>query len=686
MKLIKANLLSDVTGSYDQTKTTIQGNASQKTFSGNDYLGPPLTKFVDVFTDTGGLVTPAGAVFKSNNDRIFILGTTAAGVGRIALYNYDSLSGVSTYVGILAYNLPNTAATTHTIRGFKVIDTGTTGWKIFITTTASVTINGGTFLLNKIDLVDFVPVPITPVSFASGNDQKAVYFLQETSQVGVNHLNISSAGSIYQPTTNYLYIQNGISATYQFYIYDTSIAPTYSNVSSLVIDSATDTVTDVGHTYNNNDPILLSNLSGGAGLVNNTVYFVRNPTATTYQLSGTSGGVIINITTNGTATIGRAFGTTVSNFVHKTGNLPALVGTLLLTDSADFAIPAHTANAGFDCAFFATSSNLYLGKLSELTPGTTSWSSLLTSNILGTTNQFTAPTATFASWSNTLDSVFYVTNVSKFIQKKIVNNSVEHIFGELNTTYYEGFSLPEATSVGLVTIGGLTMSNGVMIVTGTTVGQRGFFTADLRSDSSYDYSYVITPVLDTPNSLLEITTSVETFFDVTGNIKIQYRDSGFGSLSGGWIDLPSFANLNLYAIGNQIQFKILFNMQSEESSSPAQVCELYIGTTEESEISDNWEFSDDFSDNGSPSRICFRLKKAYSSTVPTLYFRAFDLSNSPVVATQNTVTNSANFEYSTDNGTIWNPLGTITNTVGTLLRYTFSSPPGVDVRPGIRES
>jgi hypothetical protein len=44
------------------------------------------------------------------------------------------------------------------------------------------------------------------------------------------------------------------------------------------------------------------------------------------------------------------------------------------------------------------------------------------------------------------------------------------------------------------------------------------------------------------------------------------------------------------------------------------------------------------------------------------------------------------FEYSTNNGTTWNPLGTIPNTVGTLVRYTFTSPPGVDIRPGLKES
>jgi hypothetical protein len=116
---------------------------------------------------------------------------------------------------------------------------------------------------------------------------------------------------------------------------------------------------------------------------------------------------------------------------------------------------------------------------------------------------------------------------------------------------------------------------------------------------------------------------------------------------------------------------------------PAQLTEFFLGIQSNNEISDNWEFSDDFSDNNVPSRTAFRLKKAYATSVPTLYYRAYDL-NGTLLVNHNTVANASNFQYSTDNGTTWLPLGTIPNTVGTLVRYTFTSPPGVDVRPSLR--
>jgi hypothetical protein len=196
----------------------------------------------------------------------------------------------------------------------------------------------------------------------------------------------------------------------------------------------------------------------------------------------------------------------------------------------------------------------------------------------------------------------------------------------------------------------------------------------------------VTKVLNNQNSKLRFYTTYEQLYADTGNIKLQYRTSGFGSISGGWIDIDAFEDLEPLIIGsNQIQFKMLFYIQSEGSSSPAQVNELLVGTDANNGISDNWEFSDDYSDNGVPSRTAFRLKIAYSSTVPTLYYRAYDLSDALLI-NNNTITNAANFEYSTDGGTVWNPLGTIPNTVGTLVRYSFTSPPGVDIRPGLKES
>jgi len=692
MKYIKADLLNDVVGSYDQTKTTIQGRVYSKTVDSQTVLGAPLSKFIDVFTDTAQ--TPA-QVYCTDDGRLFVLGAAVNGTSYdtlpILLYDFDFSTGAHSYVGRIDIQLPNLAATVHTIRAFKVIDTGTTNWKIFVATTATVTINGGLFLANKIDKADFIPIGHPTIPMATSSDAKAVYFLQDPSNIGVGQLNIASVGAVLDEASNRIYVHNGVSATHQYYVYSTNTAPTWTT-NAITGTEATNTINDAGHTFVNGTPVIFSALTGGAGLVTGLPYFVVGAVAgVSYQLSLTSGGAAINFTTDISAgTIGRAWGTTGSNWVHKTGNLPALTGTLLSNDSEDRAVPvAAPLNGGVlngnTCAFLSTTTNFYLGLLSELTSGAVTWPSLTTSNILGSTNLITAPTNAFASWSNILDAGTYVTNTSKFITKQVVNNVIQSITGELNNQYYETISV-DTVNLGMVTVIGIDNASGWLFAAGNTVGQRGILAVDFTSDSFYGTSYIVTKVLNNPNSTLKFITSWEKLADSTGNIKVQYRTSGFGSITGGWIDLDNYADLTASVItSNQIQFKILFNVQSEGSSTPAQINELLIGVDANNGISDNWEFSDDFSDNGSPSRTAFRLKLAYSSAVPTLYYRAYDLSDALLV-NHNTVTNASNFEYSTDNGISWLPLGTIPNTVGTLVRYSFTSPPGVNIRPGLKES
>lgn len=694
MKYIKADLTSDVVSSYNQTKTTVQGRAALRTVSGTQVVAPPLVKWVDVATDTA--VVTYGGLHITENGRMFVLGSETGGVTQLLLYEIDFPNGTTSYIGRIDFRTADVAATTTVFRSIKAIDTGTTGWKVFISTTGSVLINGGTYLLNKIDRSDFVPVGFPTINFATTNDQKAVYFLQDPANIGVNQLQTATAGSILDKPNNRLYVHNGVSATHQFYLYDTSIAPTYSTSAVSVSVASPGVVSHAGHAFLANDPVVFTAGTLPTGLTVGTTYFVRNPVAgVSYELSATSGGASINTTGSPSvgAFIGRAFGTTGSNFIHKTGNLPALTGTLIILDSEDYAVPvAAPVNGGVlngnPCAFFSTSSNLYLGLLSELTSGAVVWPSLTTSNILGTSTEITAPTLTQATWSNSLDNAFYITNTSRFIGKQVVNNIIGYKFGYVSNDYLETLS-PTAPFFGMITIVGLDIENGYMGILGSTVGQRGILLVDLRSNDTFDYSYVVTKVLDTENSALRFLSGFQILQEKTGPLRLQYRTSGFGSISGGWTDINYLSDISAVAASNQIQFKILFRMLSNStvvgSINPAQINELILGLESNNNISDNWEYSRDDSSSGSPTRCAFRLKKAYASSVPTMYFRSYDLSNSLIV-NHNTVTNAALFEYSTDGGTNWNSLGVIPNTVGTLIRYTFTVAPGVDFRPSLRES
>lgn len=688
MKSEYLDLVDDVVSAYDQTKTTIQGRVSSKTINSQTVLGPPLTEFLDVFTDSG--VTPSGVIRISPNvtanvARVFVLGAETAGLTPLLLYNFNLVTGANNYVGRIDFRTADTAATTTTFRMLKVDDVGTTGWKIYVATTGSVLINGGPYLLNNIDLADFVPIGFPSIPFATGNNQKAVYFLQDPANIGAGRLNTATAGGALDKANNRLYIHNGIAATHQYYVFDTSVSPTYTTAAVTGV-AATDIISDTGHTFVNNDPVVFTTLTGGAGLTVGTTYFVVGSVAgVSYQLSATSGGAAINFTTDiSAATIGRAFGTSSALFLHKTGNLPALTGTLLLNNAENKITPAHGTNSGQNCISFATSTNLYVGQTADLTSGAVSWPTLATSNILGAVNETTAPTAAGSGFDGTMDRFYYITNTASFYYKQLVNNMIDLKAGFLNTEYYEGLT-PTVFSFGTVAIVGSDAEHGFQAFSGSTVGQRGVFLHDIRSNSYFDYSYIVTKVFDFSQKTIQYISTLEQLFDYTASMVFYYRTSGFGSISGGWTQI-NIAEIPSISPASQIQFKIAFNPADDAGTNASQIHELAMVTESINELSDNWQVSKDLSSTGATHKVVYYLAKAYASSVPTLYTRAYQQGTTTSVGSNNTSANPGQYRYSTNGGSSWNNLGTIPNTVGTLVEWTINPSPTVDYLPSIRES
>lgn len=783
MKLLDTELLASVGGTYDQTRTTIQGNIENKTFNGVPVLGSPATKFIDVVTDSG--IQPNGFSFCTTNNRLFIIGAAIGAVAGTAqqhpilLYNFNLTTGASSYVGRIVVQLPISGTTAHAFRSIKVIDNpGTTGWKIYLTTLQTF-LQSGQFLVNNVDQADFVqgasPPPIS-YPIAAGTNQKAVYHLGQTSpsnnQTGVptlgtpvvftipshgflngdqvfissqtgpawtastfavntryfvvnaglntfqlsatfggvaiaaaagptsvviNQLNteIEPAGAVLDFAANRLYTHTGLAAAHQYFVRDTSVNPTYLADSGVTITAAAPgKVQIIGHGYKVNDPVMILSGSVPGGLALATVYFVTNPTANDFELSATAGGVGITTSTAGLVTIGRAWGYTNSGWLHRTSILPALTGVILLTDSENQATPVDapvngaTLN-GNSCAFFATTTNMYLGLLSELTSGTTTWPSLTTSNYAGTLGQYVIPVAINASWSNSIDQAIVALNTVKFLTKKVINNQVDTVFGQMGIRQYEAVNPQQVEMEFLAVPQGFSNQFGWLFAVGptsATQAQRGVIAMDLKSDISCSTSYIVTKVLSfVPTTTIKRLKATVENEDPGSQLEVFYRTSGFGSISGGWtvIDPDDIQSLGSVS---QIQFKLGVKVQCIGKSTPLQISSFAVGYDTLEEMSDNWEYSYDDSSVGSPTRCGFRLKATYAAAIPsTLTFRAFDLSNTQLVS-QSITSNPGNFQYSTDNGSTWLSLGVVPNVVGTLIRYTFTSPPGVDIRPSLRDS
>jgi hypothetical protein len=592
---------------YDQTKTSYIGNITTKTIAGKTVVGAPIVKYRNSVLSSEA-ITPVEIVITSNN-RVFVIAAENVSLATIGLYNLSPANGELTYVGKINIQLPEPPSTTYAYRGFRVVDNGTTGWKIFLLVTANVAAHPGLYVADNLALADFVSVPPTiPTATAPG--QKAVYRYDLPGPLVI----ADGTGLSLDVANNRAYLHRGVSATHSFVVFDYNA-----------------TITTVG-----------------------------------------------------------SLGQTANAFLFSTGNFPPLSGILLLTNSEEYTVPGTGPNAGQPCIFFCTTTTMYRGRVSEITNGATTWPSLEIANNLGVLNQEAGVVTTVrATYSDAIDRAILLTASSSFpttvAVKRFEDNQRDLLCAIEAADNAENLVTDMYKFKFAAVPVGFDSRQGYLAAIAATTGQRGIYTASLDADDQYDLTHIISPVIDIQNKIVVRFTAGFVRPDLASPVCVYYRTSGFGSASGGWIMLSD--DLDFGAISSptgQIQIKIGFKIFQNESTNGLQLYSAGLVVFDKNSISDNWEYTHDDSSTGNPSIVAFRLKKAYSTAVPRLFFRATDLSDAQIVQ-DDTVNDAARFQYSTDGGVNWLSLGTIPNTVGTLLRYTFATALGVDIRPSIRE-
>ena len=723
MRSYPAGLLTSVTGAYDKTKTTIQGRVFQKVISGQSVVGPPLTSFVD--TQTVAALSPSLTYFNPNTNRLFVI-STATSSPTVVLYTFNAATGAYAFVGKIVMTLANAAATTHVFRGLKVDDSNTANIKIFLSTTASVLINGGTYMGYGIALADFTPGGTT-IWAPIANGAKGCYFLQDSTAMGVAHVATSSWGcalpfmSANGGVNTKVYQINGTLALPVVYAWDYSATPQVSGISTGISSQTTlwagtapsayfNAGASVMGVFSTNDPVVLTgtvpaNFTASTGNGTQTVYFIRDVQQVVgvwyFNLALTSGGAAVVPTSNTAGfALARAFGACMNLLSFKTGTLaPALTGALIQSNSFDYCVPTsaplNAALNGVDCLYVATSTTLYLFKLSDLSSGATSWPSLTGANILGSGIDIVAPTVAQAVYSTELDRFVYITNTSTFVVKPLQNNFISAVFGGLSNAYLEVVN-PVTVMPALAALAGLTVLGGWMFITGSTAGQRGVIACDLRSDHAYGYSGVITPVLNVPaTTIFKHISANEALYGFTDTMVLSIRsaatatDAVFNSATGGWVTISEASDLSAVAIGPYFQIMLQFNVQTLLAGTPAQVSEIIYDVLFAGEMSDNWALDVDSTTVGTntPSYVAFVLTKLYQALPATLFVRGYDTSGNLISAVNDTTAASpGNFQYSTDGGVTWNAFSMAALTaVGVKLRYNVTTPPGVETIVSLRE-
>lgn len=437
-------------------------------------------------------------------------------------------------------------------------------------------------------------------------------------------------------------------------------------------------------------------------------------------------------------------------------------GTLLAVNSENICTPQQGALSGQDCVFMATTTNFHLGKPSELwytSNGTTAigspvvtglastagytvgmsvlgngiplgasilsvdsasqvtlttnastagaqdlvfgaalWPSLNTINVLGNGIDYVVPSPVFAFYANTTDKVGFLHAGSIMMFKNWVNSVMLANFGATGNAYMEAQN-HVTDPAQLAAVSQLENGSGwIFLASSATTGQRGIIAMHVRSDSVFDYSYVLTPIQHTPGKpILEriSTEEIDSLYDVTSANVYWFRtydsesDPAFNSPTGGWIAVGGAEDYE-YKLKEYTQFKVapsmmaVPNLPNVSVTTPAQLIDIEYAMNLIAEVSDHWEYSNHDSSEDIPTRAGFVLRAKYpDGVVPKLYFRAWDADGNTITQA-NTTDNAGNFEYSTDSGLTWQT-GTVPNVVGTRLRYTWTTPPGVESRVAIQE-
>ena len=677
---------------FDKTKTYTKGHIAQKTINSVSCLGAGQTQIFDPFTDTAGAFT-GSLSFETANNRMFVISTsTAGGTATICLYNFNTSTGVKgALIGRIQLNLP---VTTHTFRMFAIEDTGTTGWSMAVGSVGTLTQMGGTYRVHKVDLADFT---LSPTIFYMGvaNDAKAIYFEQDPTAFGGNHTLTAMQGGDMYPTTKEVITNNGITATTSFQGYDFTTTPTLqaTQTTTAATVNGSPTFTLALHGYEANAALIINSNAPTAFTASTsilqTVYYVRatNLTANTFELSATLGGAAINATSVTSSTVfARAFGLSLTAFKATrksavfSGAAAGITGVILLTNSHQLVVPpTGTPNAGLLCLFLPTSTNFHLIRVSEITAGSNTFANLSQINALGGATDITAPVPVNAKYSSDIGKVIYINGVCSVVIKDWVNNAiVGHFLGQRNE-WYENVIASSIESFGLQTLASIEVKAGWLFMIGSTTGQRVIIAIDLYSAATFGLSYITTPITNTKGYTFKTLETLRQNSNVTNTGIRQYKTSAtyadtlFDNPDTGWTTVPNGVDESGLALLDWSMFKLLPRIFEKAPYNPVQTSEVLLGFISQYDNSEKWSTDMELSTQSasSPALSVAYLDATYTTSVPSITMTAISKATGLVVIQKNTVTNASDFEYSTNNGGTWIPLGTITNTAGTRLRYSW---------------
>lgn len=233
----------------------------------------------------------------------------------------------------------------------------------------------------------------------------------------------------------------------------------------------------------------------------------------------------------------------------------------------------------------------------------------------------------------------------------------------------------------------------LFLVRGVGNNNNIIYTLPIEADEDYHTitnSYIITPELSTlsATSYFRVYVDVDTFFNTDQRFYIPresyslyYRTSGITADTGSWTLIPSSGEIS--GSSESIQFKLTFRTIGLYTI-PCRIKGIVL-SYQSNYIPTSIPFYDPslkFTDKTS-NIFSWRQNSEFINTIPNLNINIYDTSNNLLLNDSVSGSTSGIWEYSNDDGNIWNSWVSSANTTGNYIRYSAStlSASGLIVKP-----
>jgi hypothetical protein len=156
-------------------------------------------------------------------------------------------------------------------------------------------------------------------------------------------------------------------------------------------------------------------------------------------------------------------------------------------------------------------------------------------------------------------------------------------------------------------------------------------------------------------------------------VKLYYRTTGIGNDSGTWLDVPENGDMSQVVVGNEIQFALAWDVLGLLAAANR----VYGLVFTYEDGSQDIHYQPSVAESNIANNIfAWRQVRLWGSNIPNLRIRLYNDDTNYLIIDDDTLTESqGTFEYSSNNGSTWNPWNDTQDTIGNYIRYTANSLP-----------